>query len=184
MGNGLKKVWYDPVWSKVIAGVILALGGVLWSFVKGLVNNGESIPEALSDVFGFKVNVWIVIAIILAVLIVVSLVKRKNDISNRAPITPFREGFVGGVYQGQKWKWRWQWSETDKVYHLMDLNLVCPQCKEGLLTVGYSNYSCGKCGIHIPFRMMGANYEAVANQILADSRSNYSNCAQYIGEYK
>ncbi len=53
MGEKLKKIWHDPVWSKVIAALILTilslLGGTLW--------------KSGASVFGISVPLWLVVVV-------------------------------------------------------------------------------------------------------------------------
>lgn len=75
----LVSIWHDPVYSKVIAGIILAVMGLLYSIVRGLINDSETIVIVLKTVFGYKVNIWIVVAIIWIALIIFDIYKKKNQ---------------------------------------------------------------------------------------------------------
>ena len=186
MGNWLKRIWNDSVWSSVIASAIIAFAGFLFSLLKSLFLKDVQLGETLKEVFCFKANVWVVLLIVMSVVITISVIKstviRKKEKAKEIPVPPFVNGFVEEFYQNLRWKWRWQWSKSNGFYYLTDLNLVCPNCKDGLLTVGYMNYRCGKCGADIPYGFMNADHDAVKNQILADARKRYSYCEEYIGE--
>lgn len=182
MKQWLKNTWHDPVWSKVISGIILFALGVLSSLVKGWLSNTETISEAFQSVFTYKINIWIAIAIVLAVMIVVGVVKRYRNESSRIPAPPFVNDFIAGMYQGQRWQWRWQWSKTFKYYYIADLSIVCPACKQGLLTLGIMDYKCGKCGADIPYKWLNTTHDAVEKQVLEDARKQYHYCDEYIGK--
>lgn len=181
----LKKIWNDPVGSKVISGIILAMLGVAYSAVKAWLVGGKSVQENLAIVFGYKVNVWIALACLLIILAVTGIVKRKKEKKEKEkdpPLPPFVNDFTEGMYQGQRWKWRWQWSESNSFYYMEGLSIVCPACKEGLLSTVYMSYRCGKCGADIPYQMLNTNHKSVKKQILEDVRQKYSNFKEYIGE--
>lgn len=181
MKNWLKKIWNDPVWSNVIAGVLLAMFAVAYSTIKVCLNGGESISDYLAIVFGYKVNIWITLSCLLLYLAVRGIVRRKND-KKEPPRPQFVNEFTEGLYQGQRWKWRWQWSDSDSLYYLDGLSIVCPVCKEGLLSSNYTNYKCGKCGVEIPYQRMKISHKSVRKQVVEDARQRYSFCKEYIGE--
>lgn len=35
----LRKIWTDPVWSKVVAAIIIAVGAIIWAFISSKINN-------------------------------------------------------------------------------------------------------------------------------------------------
>ncbi len=72
----IKENWKDPVWSKVIAAVIIAVGGfiltTLYSLVKSLISN-VSFDNVLSEVYAFfcsdiSIKLWIVIVFVFVYL--------------------------------------------------------------------------------------------------------------------
>lgn len=180
----IKKIWSDPVWSKVIAGVLLMVITAIGSVIKSIHSKTESFMDVLKTVFGVKVNLWLALAVFLIVWIVVSIVRQKKNKKNSIPKVPFVNEFTEGTYQNIRWNWRWQWSKTFKIFYVTDLNLVCPYCKKGVLTVGYSyvNYVCGNCGADIHSSNLNVNYDAVKTQIINDARKKYNRYDEYIGE--
>ncbi len=177
----IKRIWNDPVWSKVISGIILAVLGLLYSVIKGLLNGSESIPDEITAVFGYKVNIWLAIVVTLAIWAIFGYFNRRGKEDGEEPAPPFVSGFIEGCYQNQRWRWRWQWSDTKKYYYVSELSIVCPICHEGLLTIGYMDYKCGKCGADIKYGLLNATSNAVSKQILADARKNYDNYKDYLG---
>ncbi|MBQ3617418.1 MAG: hypothetical protein IJQ89_07020 [Bacteroidales bacterium] len=178
----IKKIWRDPVWSKVIAGVLLMVITAIVSVIRSSYSETESFMDVLNTVLGVKINLWLALAVVLIVWIVVSIVKQKKNKKNSIPQVPFVNGFTEGDYQRMKWKWRWKWNKSLNIYDLTDLNLVCPLCNEGVLTIGYMNYRCGKCGVEINYRELNVNHDAVKTQILEDAKRNYSSYEDFIGE--
>lgn len=120
----------------------------------------------------------------MAVLIIVGAIKKIRADKQRIPRLPFVNDFTCGVYQGQKWKWRWEWSSAYKFYHVIDLNIVCPNCHDGILDLEYMIYRCPKCNTSFEFAWINGNPEGVKRQILEDARTRYSYCKEYIGEIK
>ncbi|MGD0339603.1 MAG: hypothetical protein ABSB78_12540 [Bacteroidota bacterium] len=82
-----KKIWKDPVWSKVIAGIILVLIPQVPIFISGLIGN-TNIYEVYKDTYkllksshlikGWIIFVWAYITIIISILLIIkySLVKK------------------------------------------------------------------------------------------------------------
>ena len=166
MKEKLSNIWHDPVWSKVIAAVIVALGGLLVSAIKSLCSQ-ESFGTALLNVLSFKVSVWIVLSVIFIVVLGVALLKKHAH----KPTPPFVTEFTSGIYQKQQWQWRWRWDDEERCYYIYDLSVKCPKCKTGLLTISFDNYQCGKCGAE--FDALRIDYDGVKKQILADARNAY-----------
>jgi hypothetical protein len=64
-----KKIWKDPVWSKVIAGIILALGSLLFVWIKSLIEK-VSIQIVLKEILEIKIRLVYAVAIIILYLII------------------------------------------------------------------------------------------------------------------
>ena len=65
---------------------------------------------------------------------------------------------------------------------MTDLEIECPSCHEGVLTLDYSFYRCAKCNVEIPYAHLNITNEAVAKQIYVDAMKRYDYCSQYIGK--
>ena len=182
MNDKLKSIWQDPVWSNVIASAIISIiffvATVSWNWLGG----GKTIQESLKIVLGYRVSLWIVLAVLIVVLIARGLIIRHNQNKQRIPEPPFVNDFTRWRYQDQIWKWRWEWSSTYKFYYVTDLNIECPVCHEGLLTLEYNIYRCANCNCEIPYNMLNTTNNTVAKQILEDARKKYDYCAEYIGK--
>lgn len=166
MKEKLSNMWHDPVWSKVIAAVIVALGGLVVSAIKSLCSP-MSFGSAVLNVLSFKVSVWVVLLVIFIVVLGVSLLKKYAS----KPTPPFVTEFTSGIYQNQRWQWNWRWDDEERRYHVYDLSVMCPKCKTGILTIYFDGYQCGKCGAE--FDALGIDHEGVKRQILADARNAY-----------
>lgn len=53
----LKKIWADPVWSKVISAIIIAIGAVIWTFISAKVNDID-IQTAWTNFWTFNIKLW------------------------------------------------------------------------------------------------------------------------------
>ena len=120
MKMNIKKIWRDPVWSKVIAGVLLMVITAIVSVIRSSYSETESFMDVLNTVLGVKINLWLALAVVLIVWIVVSIVKQKKNKKNSIPQVPFVNGFTEGDYQRMKWKWRWKWNKSLNIYDLTD----------------------------------------------------------------
>lgn len=184
MKDLLQKIWKDPVWSKVIAAVIIAAAGAVYSLVKSWLDDSESLAESFKTVFSYQVNIWLAIAVVMTVMIIAGVIKKIRASKNQIPVPPFVDDFTRRMYQNQIWKWRWEWSPAYKFYYVADLNIECPNCHEGVLDLEYMNYRCAKCNASYEFALINGNPEGVKKQILEDARTRYSYCKEYIGEIK
>lgn len=184
MKDCFQKIWKDPVWSKVISAAIIAALGGLWSLGQAWMSDTETVEESFKNVFSYKVNVWLAIAVVMTVLIIVGAINKIRVNKSRIPIPPFVNDFTRWRYQNQIWKWRWEWSPTNKFYYVTDLNIECPNCHDGVLDLEYMNYRCPKCNTSYEYAWIRGNPEGVKKQILEDARTRYSYCKNYIGKIK
>ena len=174
MKNFFRNAWEDPVWSKVIAAIIVALGGVLVSAIKSFCFN-VSFGTAILNVLRFKICLWIVLLALFVVALGVAIYKKHS----RKKTPSFVSAFTSGTYQNQQWHWAWEWSDEDKFYYVMDLDMMCPNCKNGVLNFSYDGYQCGKCGNEYEFDVLRVDFVAVRKQIVMDAREafpEYKNC--------
>lgn len=181
MKDTIKRIWNDPVWSKVIATIIVAALGALCSLSKGWLSETETVSEAFKTIFCFKFNVWITGLILIVIFVAKDLIKQYKEKQKTAPLPPFVNDFVKGRYQNQIWKWHWEWNSIDKFYYIVDLNIECPNCHQGILHLVYMNYRCAKCNADIPYGFIHGNPQGVMKQIIEDARANYSDYQGFIG---
>lgn len=128
MKDLFKRIWNDPVGSKVIASVIIFLLGLLCSFLKSLISDDITFSDVIRQILGFKVELWLVVVCLMVLWIVSGIISKISDSKKRIPVPPFVNGFVKGLYQNQIWRWRWQWSPTNRFYYVTDLSIECPNC--------------------------------------------------------
>jgi hypothetical protein len=72
-----KKIWKDPVWSKVIAGIILAIGSLLVVWIKSLIDK-TSFQTALKGLFEAKIKIVFVLAIFILYFIAREIYRKYN----------------------------------------------------------------------------------------------------------
>ena len=72
-----KKVWTDPVWSKVISAAIIGLATFIYAIVKSRIDN-VSIGEVYEGFLQLKVRIIYVIGGLILFLILKSLTKKKS----------------------------------------------------------------------------------------------------------
>lgn len=178
MKSFLKYAWKDPVWSKVIATVIVAFGSVLITAIKSLISN-VPFRTAFLNLLNYKISFWIVLLALFVIILSIALCKKYL----KSPTPSFVEEFTSGNYQNQQWQWMWRWSDSDMFYYVDELNVMCPNCKTGILNLGYSHYRCGNCGMELEYGMLGIDSEGVRRQILLDVRNAYPQYKNLVGEF-
>lgn len=66
--NIFRKVWNDPVWSKVISGIILLILPSVYAFIKSCIDD-VSFYDTLTDLMCTDVRLWIILLILIALCI-------------------------------------------------------------------------------------------------------------------
>lgn len=144
----IKKIWKDPVGSKIISVIIIGVGSSLWSIISAMINK-INFTDAWVDFWNLQLKLWWV-AIILIVYIIVEFIRTKQtkkDFLN----------YTQGEWSGTKWEWSWLYDRETNKYKISNLHMLCPQCKTGVFNVAtmYSqNYECISCGYSIPVQAM------------------------------
>lgn len=65
----LKKIWADPVWSKVISAIIIAIGAVIWTLISAKINDID-FQTAWINFWTFNIQLWwLTIGIIILLLL-------------------------------------------------------------------------------------------------------------------
>lgn len=78
--NTLRKIWKDPVGSKIIAAILIGIGSVIWTSINSILQ-GIEFKTALRDFWTFKIELWIVIIGVLVLLIIFQLFKSAKNIT-------------------------------------------------------------------------------------------------------
>lgn len=150
----VKKLWNDPVWSKVIAGIILAGGASsgayffnwwphIWSFIRKtyeFVFFTTNVPNWLLGTLGVLCLPTVFIA--LALLWEWIHPKKQNDV-------PDWRSYNTDIYFGLRW--RWKYFDDGGIY---DAYTCCPHCDFQVFPHNASSYRiidrigfhCDSCG--------------------------------------
>ncbi len=125
----ISKIWNDPVGSKVISAVILAIFGA------GLINFWEMFQEGLSligSMLAYKIGipVWLLIIFVVAIvaLILTTLIIQKSEpeeIEIEHDFLKYKTDNILGII----WRWDWLKDYSTGKYKITDLHPRCPKCK-------------------------------------------------------
>lgn len=78
----INKLWYDPIWSKVIYAAIIALIGLIGSFFVTIFNE-ISLKDVLYNTLTFSIPLWIILVILFTSLLIYGIIykvrKRKKS---------------------------------------------------------------------------------------------------------
>jgi len=118
----LKKLWHDPVWSKVIAAAIVAASATLASYLFGWLPTiwNWSLPGFVFLGSTKPVPRWLLL--ILLVLAVMTFSRWIGAFRRVPNIQPWRR-YTKDTFYG--WVWRW---EYDGAGEPCDLRSYCPEC--------------------------------------------------------
>ncbi|RAU16432.1 hypothetical protein DN062_18240 [Nitrincola tibetensis] len=122
----MRNVWKDPVWSSVIAGLILAIGQLffgLWGYVS--VGAGWLWSTITANV---PIPLWLIITGIPILILLIPVITRL--IPDKEPnFTKYTRDHILGI------DWSWKWIPPNKVrteYKFDELTPRCPTCKSAL----------------------------------------------------
>lgn len=179
----VKKVWTDPLGSKLIAEgikkivrwawgiLIIPLYAIISAFIskKTLLESFNQTWMFITDFFfkGFKVNFFTILIVILSYLLLTWLIKRLSDYS----ITSYKtDNFWGAIIH-----WKWKKEEGEWRIKRKDYKLICPDCFHNLRPNdinGQHHLSCQN--ISCNFRSGVYYFEPPSNVIIiADMNSYY-----------
>lgn len=151
----IKKYWHDPVWSKVIAGAILALTAVISTyFLDWWAAIGRVLKAILDFVFSSTaVPNWLlgllVISLLLVIFVIGLIIWSKWHHKQRPPnwLSYSTDSFFG-----IKWTWRY-----DEIGKLIDLYSFCPDCDFQIYP--QSNYNFFREFTHIHFHCENCGHD-------------------------
>lgn len=73
----IRKIWKDPVWSKVIATTIISLVAVIYSYILSKIKN-ESFESSLIALLTYKIQLWFILFIAIIGLSVNLILKKSK----------------------------------------------------------------------------------------------------------
>lgn len=151
-----KKLWHDPVWSKVIAGVILALGATVaayfldwWPSIRVAIRN--SIAFAFDSTLTSNWLLLLLVLLALPTLILIGAIAWQSVSPSKAR-SPTWQNYTTDIYFGLRW--RWTYGTKGQIY---DANTLCPHCDFQVYAKDVSTYRvidhiafhCDSCGRHL-----------------------------------
>ncbi len=141
-----RKYWHDPVWSKVIASVLIATFAILYTGIRYCWDN---VP--LMQILRSMTQVNTIFLFILTMIFLYLLYKfvqnllRNSTIANNQSLKYTKDSF-----RGLKWSWEWEY-DIDK-YVLVNLKPYCPKCSTKMIYyeggpygMGGQNARCPQC---------------------------------------
>jgi len=122
--SAIKKIWHDPVWSKVIAGVLLAAGGMIVAYLAGW---WPSIGNFFGTVATFAVRrssvpIWILALLVIAaamLVVVTGFIVWRILYAAALDWRSYVSDEIFGI------RWRWKYDSGGNIY---DLQSFCPAC--------------------------------------------------------
>jgi hypothetical protein len=162
----MKKIWNDPVWSKVIANGLTAL--IAYLFFK-LTNPNVAIPSnnlsshdgmdmIMKSIFtffesGFGLGLKYAIWVLLALIFIRNLIKIIRGIIVKRKFNQYRTQIMWGA----NFKWKWTKYSDDFEIQYDDIQKICPTCGHDLSfrkTDYYMTLICNSCHFEsAPFYM-------------------------------
>jgi hypothetical protein len=150
------KLWNDPVWSKVIAGVILALGATIATY---FLEWWPSFGRWGSQGYAFAIAStptphWLLLLLgllALPTLFLAVAIAWASIFPAKAQAPSWRD-YTTDIYFGLRWRWRY--SSDGGIY---DAHTFCPHCDFQVFPQDVSSYRvidhiafrCDSCGRHL-----------------------------------
>jgi predicted RNA-binding Zn-ribbon protein involved in translation (DUF1610 family) len=147
-----KEIWKDPVWSKVIAGIILILIGTIATDALNLWPEIQWFLKLIWSSFTSSTSIpnWLFILMAIPCLLVFGAVffwlKEKSNQGSCA------SGYVKDNFAGLTWGWSYLGQ------HITNLHCLCPECQYQIIPKQMHNYqaggyiyeySCEECGYKV-----------------------------------
>jgi hypothetical protein len=138
MRKVIRKLWHDPVWSAVIAGVILAILAAVAAY---FLNWWPKLWAVIKSVFAYffastAVWNWIIAAAVIAILgqtgFIVWFIRRVN--AQAASNDPTWRVYTKDYFFGAIWLWGFKGASSD----LSELHCICPDCQYDV-SIDYGN---------------------------------------------
>jgi hypothetical protein len=149
----LKKLWHDPVWSKVIAGVILAIGALFgtyfldwWPAIGHFTTKSYKYALSSTPIPNWAIGILVLLALPTIFFVLVMVWQRMSPSS---PNTPDWRNYTTDKFFGLRWQWRYY---SDGTIH--DMFTFCPQCDYQVIPINASAFAvldrivfhCESCG--------------------------------------
>lgn len=156
MAQLIKKLWRDPVWSKVIAGVILAVGAAIGAYS---LNWWPAIGKFAAHsyellLFSTSVPNWAILImglLSLPTLLFLGAFAWQVAFPHKPPSLSWRD-YNTDIYFNLRW--RWKYFSDGQVY---DMHAFCPHCDFQIYAqdigsyriIDHISFHCESCGRHL-----------------------------------
>lgn len=124
----MKKIWNDPVWSKVISAAIIAVATLsvtyflnLWPSISRHIYQSVAFLVAPSLILNWIIGLLILLALPTSVVIVITLWK---VVFPAKEIAPHWQTYTSDTFFGLRWRWQWGYLDDN----FINLNTFCPHC--------------------------------------------------------
>jgi len=166
----LRKIWSDPVWSKVISAGIIAVLLSVWAYLSGYVpvfmaclRQVWMFATSYSSVPNWALGVGGLLALATLIRIVALAWPNKPETSTVPKWKRYRKDSFFGVV------WAWDYNANDQPSHI---HVLCPECQcqiapvyEDRWPIGtYYHFDCDACG-HKVEPVKGV-YEEIENRVI------------------
>ena len=150
----VKKLWNDPVWSRVIAGVILAVGASTgayflnwWPIIGGFTKRGYNFIFVTTNVPNWLLGILGIVCLP-TIFIVLALAWEQISPKKQNTESGWRS-YKSDIYFGLRWRWKYF---QDGSIH--DVFTFCPYCDFQVFPYNTSSYRiidrigyhCDSCG--------------------------------------
>ena len=163
-----KNIWYDPVGSKVISGVILAAAALIakysldrWPVIGIYISQGFAFVGKVSQIPNWLTGLLVVLSIptVLFGLLMIWQIFFPNT---TAP--PNWQTYTSDIFFGLRWRWRYFAGRVS------EMNTFCPQCDFQVFPENASSYDeidrilfrCDSC--HRDIRTFEETYNSLENK--------------------
>jgi hypothetical protein len=132
MKQPLTKYWHDPVWSKVIAGLILAIGSAAIVYFFNLLSAIKSFvtlciefalsKTAVSNLLLITAGLLSIPTVVFIVLLVwFKIFPQKPKLENLT----WRNIYFADIFFGLRWRWKYTSGDAANIY---EVTTYCPHC--------------------------------------------------------
>lgn len=174
MKQTLTKLWHDPVWSKVIAGIILPIGATAIAYFLNLLSVVKSFA-ALCIEFALSTttvsNLVLIAVVLLSIPTVIFILffiwikisPPKPKLANLS----WRHLYLTDLFFGLRWRWKYSSGDNATIY---EVTTYCPHCDYQIYfnknTIWDSpiSFYCDSC--HKPLSNFNETYAVLENKTI------------------
>ena len=135
--NTIRKIWNDPVWSKIISVSIIGLFTLLFAFIKSWIEK-TSLTLAIAEILNYKISLLYVILILLIVYFTYLLFKKISGPS-RAQKAIKKYNSELNEEKGLMLKWDVEFQNNGKPY-VNNIQALCT--KHGVVPLQFYDRKC------------------------------------------